>query len=258
MPNAGKSTLLARVSAARPKVADDPFTTLAPMLGVVRAGPGRTFVMADLPGLIEGAHLGKGRGTEFLRHVERTQVLVHVLDLAAPDRDPIHDFRTLSEELRLHDERLTGLPQVVAANKMDLPEARTRLPQVQAALQDPGRPVFPISALSGDGVERLTGHLADLLERAAPPEPPVEEEEELIVPDTTRPLEVARVGEGAYGVSGTEVERRVIMTDLANEEALARLHGQLERMGVIRRLRALGARPGDKVMVGEQEFDFVE
>jgi GTP-binding protein len=256
MPNAGKSTLLARVSAARPKIADYPFTTLAPVLGVVRAGEGRSFVMADLPGLIEGAHLGKGRGTRFLRHVERTQVLVHLLDLATPDRDPITDFRAISEELRLHDERLATLPQVVAANKIDLPQARERLPQVEAALAAQGVAVFPISAVTGEGVPALIYHVADLVDRA--PRPLPAEVDELIVPDKKVPLGVERLPEHAFRVRGSEIERLVAMTDLENEEAVTHLHRQLTRAGAIRLLRESGAQEGDKVLIDEHEFDFIE
>ena len=256
LPNVGKSTLLSRVSAARPKIADYPFTTLAPMLGVVRAGEERSFVMADLPGLIEGAHLGKGRGTRFLRHVERTQVLVHVLDLAATDRNPISDFRTITEELRLHDERLAALPQVVAANKIDLPEARAQLPAVEAAFAAQQTAVFPVSAVTGEGVPRLIGRLADLVERA--PRPAPVETEELIVPQTEAPLEVTRLSEHAFRVRGADVERLVLMTDFENEEALPHFQRQLVRLGVVRRLRELGAQEGDKVGIGEHEFDFTD
>jgi len=161
LPNVGKSTLISRISAARPKIADYPFTTLVPNLGVVDVGDGRSFVVADVPGLIEGAHAGAGLGHEFLRHVERTRVLVHVLDLAAPDRDPVGDFEIVQNELRLYSPDLAARPMVVAANKIDVPEARGRLGRVLETLGSRGIRVYAISAVTGEGVRELVSALAD-------------------------------------------------------------------------------------------------
>ena len=153
-PNAGKSTLLSRVSAARPKIADYPFTTLEPNLGVVDLGEGRSFVLVDIPGLIEGAHAGKGLGHEFLRHVERTRVLVHMLDVSGSEgRDPLDDFRVITSEIRLYSEELATHPVIVAANKMDLPGAEENLVRVQQALGSVM--VYPISAVTGRGIREL-------------------------------------------------------------------------------------------------------
>lgn len=163
-PNAGKSTLISRVSAARPRIAPYPFTTLTPNLGVVSLAPDKSFVLADIPGLIEGAHRGAGLGYRFLKHVERTKVLVHVLDGAAGGPDEvIQRFRAVSRELELYDPRLTGLPQVVAINKMDLAEARKNFPQVARNLE-PEFEVYPISAQTGEGLEPLVWRIYELVE----------------------------------------------------------------------------------------------
>ncbi len=164
MPNVGKSTLLARVSAARPKIADYPFTTTQPALGAVRVPDGRSFVLAEIPGLIEGAHLGAGLGHDFLRHIARTRVLIHILDLAA-ERDPLADLDAVNEELRLYDPALLQRPALVALNKIDLPHARARVAPVTAQLSGRGLRAWPISAASGEGVDDLLRAAADLLQR---------------------------------------------------------------------------------------------
>ena len=256
LPNVGKSSLIARVSAARPKIADYPFTTLVPNLGVVRIEEGESFVIADMPGLVEGAHRGAGRGHEFLRHVERTRVLIHVLDITAPDRDPIHDFHVINQELALYDAELATRPQLVALNKMDLLPEETKVEQVESALRSEGCRVFRISALSGEGVRRLVGEAAVLL-RGLPVPMPQEAPAAAIAPTRQR-LVVAQLGSGVFQVSGEDVERLVVMTDLDNDEAVRYLHRRLERMGVIRKLRQLGAKDGDKVKIGSVKLDFVE
>jgi GTP-binding protein len=155
-PNAGKSTLIARVSAARPKIADYPFTTLSPNLGVVRLSGDRTFVVADVPGLIEGAHAGHGLGHQFLRHIERTKVLIHLVDFSgASGRDPVQDFETINEELRLFDATVAAKPQIVAANKVDALDEPGRLRALQAHVARVGLPCFAISGVTGEGVDAL-------------------------------------------------------------------------------------------------------
>ncbi|MEW5762825.1 MAG: GTPase ObgE [Bacillota bacterium] len=162
-PNAGKSTLIARVSAARPKIADYPFTTLEPHLGVVRVGEGESFVLADIPGLIEGAHRGSGLGHRFLRHIERTRLLVHVLDTAGSGgRDPVQDFAVINRELAAYDPELAARPQIVAANKMDLPGAAANLERLREVLGERYE-IYPISALTGEGLPRLVHRIAALL-----------------------------------------------------------------------------------------------
>jgi GTP-binding protein len=257
-PNVGKSSLIARVSAAKPKIADYPFTTLVPNLGVVRIEEGVSFVLADMPGLIEGAHEGAGRGHAFLRHVERTRLLIHVLDVSAPDRDPEKDFAVLNRELVLYGQGLAERVQIVALNKIDLRPPREKTGRVMHTLRDQGYEVFPISAVSGEGVAELMGRAARLLEELGPAllESVGDGEEVAAMPSA--PLRVLRVGDGAFEVSGDEVERVTVMTDLDNEEAVRYLHRRLERMGVIRRLHELGARNGDHVRIGSVELDYVE
>ena len=258
LPNVGKSSLIARVSSARPKIADYPFTTLVPNLGVVRMEEGVSFVIADLPGLIEGAHRGAGRGHEFLRHVERTGLLIHMLDVTAPDRNPLEDLVTVNRELALYRQELAERAQLVALNKMDLRPPTEEVDRVEAQLREQGHEVFRISALTGEGVIQLMGRTAQLLAEAVKSvmeevRPQVE-----AAPRGGRPLRVAQVGEGRFAVSGESVERMIVMTDLDNENALRHLHRRLERLGVIRKLRALGAKDGDRVRIGQADLEFVD
>lgn len=259
-PNVGKSTLIARVSAARPKIADYPFTTLVPNLGVVRLNEETSFVMADIPGLIEGAHEGAGLGHQFLRHIERTRVLIHLLDVSGyTDRDPLRDFQVINRELELHNPRLAQLPQLVALNKIDSPLAKDLVERVRPPLEEQGYKVFPISALTGEGVEPLLWECARLLQQRE--EVPLPPEEEVVVRFTApseREWEVRREGPHLFVVKGAGVERMVSMTDLESEEALLRLHRRLERLGVLEALREAGIQEGDTVRIGDFEFDYIE
>jgi len=255
-PNAGKSTIISKVSAARPKIADYPFTTLEPHLGVVRVGEGESFVLADIPGLIEGAHRGAGLGHRFLRHVERTRVLIHVVDVSGREgRDPVADFEAINRELAAYDPRLAARPQLVAANKTDLPGARDNARRLAEAAG--GRyEVFEISALTGEGLDRLIYRTYRLLETI-----PVEPAPAPIVPDERETdvtlFLVAREG-NTYVVEGEGIERRVAMTDLDNPEAVQHLQELLVRIGVEDALRAEGIRPGDNVRIGRFEFEYSE
>ena len=257
-PNVGKSSLIARVSAARPKIASYPFTTLVPNLGVVRVEEGRSFVIADLPGLIEGAHRGAGRGHDFLRHVERTRLLIHMLDVAAPERDPLADFATLNRELQLYDESLSKKPQLVALNKIDLEPPEDRLAEIEGALRRDGCTTVRISAATGRGVGELLQKTAQVLEELTSSEEVEPARVEVPTSESKAPLEVSRIDDSRFLVRGDEVERAVLMTDLGNEEAVRHLHRRLLRMGVIRQLRQLGARGGDQVQIGSIELDFTE
>ena len=194
-PNAGKSTLISRVSRARPKIADYPFTTLVPNLGVVPYKDGMSFVMADIPGIIEGAAEGAGLGHQFLRHVERCRLLVHLVDLSAPgeDREPLRDLAVLDHELERYSPELAGKPQIIAANKIDLPEARQRLPAFQAAMAARGVPVFPISAATGEGLGPLLDAVAQVLSGGALP----------MLGRTERPRRRPRPGAGPASAEGT-------------------------------------------------------
>ncbi len=253
VPNAGKSTLLSVISNARPKIADYPFTTLEPNLGVVERDL-RTFVAADIPGLVEGAHLGVGLGHAFLRHVQRTRALVHVLDgLSA---DPIADFNQINAELALFDERLRDRPQIVVFNKMDLPEAQARWPEVQAALKRRGYAALPISAATQQGTEELVGRLFALLDSL-----PQEVHEEVAETPVYRleeevPFTVTRGEDGAFHVRGERIERAAAMTYWDYDEAILRFHRLLERLGVVDALIEAGVQKGDTVFIGEYELEW--
>jgi len=258
LPNVGKSSLIARVSAARPKIAAYPFTTLVPNLGVVRLEEGVSFVIADLPGLVEGAHRGAGRGHDFLRHLERTRLLIHILDVGDPEREPRQDFAVLNRELALYREHLAHRPQLVALNKVDLRPPPDKLAEIESFLEEQGYAVLRISALTGEGVAALMGRTAQLLSEI--PAAPAAETPAAPAPPraAAAPLRVEQADDGSYEVAGDAVERVAIMTDLDNEEAVRDLHRRLERMGVIRRLRKLGARDGDRVRIGSVELEYVE
>lgn len=259
-PNVGKSTLLAAMSAARPKIADYPFTTLEPNLGVVEVD-GDTFVLADIPGLIEGAAAGVGLGHEFLRHVERTRVLVHVLDGSGglEGRDPLRDFAAIEAELAAYDQELAAKPVVVAVNKLDLAEAQERLPALRRALEERGLAVYPVSAATGQGLRELARELQRRL-RALPAARPTE----VAAPgprrytlDTTldeRAFEVERLSSHHFRVTGIRIERLAAMTDFANEEAAERFQKVLDAAGIARRLAELGIQDGDVVHLGEFEL----
>ena len=245
-PNAGKSTLISRISAARPKIADYPFTTLQPNLGVVGSGDS-SFVVADIPGLVPGASEGKGLGHQFLRHIRRAAVLVYLVDLAAIDRDPTTDYEVLRGELESFDEDLVRRPFVVVASKIDA--GRDRLADIAQAFPD----VLPISAVTGEGIDELVRTLGRLVADTREAAPARSGYVRTIVrPDKT----TVEKEDGAWRVRGERVERSVAMTDLDNEEAVTRLQKQLISMGVERLLGELGARRGDEVRIGDTAFDF--
>ncbi|MFC4078370.1 GTPase ObgE [Salinithrix halophila] len=258
-PSVGKSTLLSVVTAAKPKIGAYHFTTIAPNLGVVEVGDGRSFVMADLPGLIEGAHEGVGLGHQFLRHVERTKVLVHVVDMAGSEgRDPYEDWKQINEELKQYRESLSKRPQIVAANKMDLPEAEVNLEIFRETVGEQV-PVYPISSATGQGVRELLFAVADQLDQM-----PVEtdpEMEEVAEPKVYRmeepevPFLVKKDNE-VFVVEGARVEKLVKMTNFNYDESVRRFAHILKEMGVDDALRARGAQEGDTVRIGTMEFDF--
>ncbi|MGI9861593.1 GTPase ObgE [Moorella naiadis] len=258
LPNAGKSTLLARISAARPKIAAYPFTTLAPNLGVVRLEDGKSFVVADIPGLIAGAHQGAGLGLKFLRHIERTRVLVHVLDITHPAKEVLANWQTVNDELAHYNPELAQRPQVVAANKMDLPGGEEKVALLQEQL-GPDYRIFPIAAATGEGINALLYHLAGLLDTLPPPAPvtALEEEAEKVTIVAPEELSIEREG-GAFVVRNPAIERRVAMTYLDNEEALRRLQAYLKEKGVDEALRRAGATAGATIRIGKYEFEYVE
>src|ERR671933_850419 len=261
-PNAGKSTLLAAISAARPKIANYPFTTLSPNLGVVEVG-NQTFVVADIPGLIEGAHAGVGLGHDFLRHIERTRVLIHVVDAAGVEgRDPLDDYHQINEELRLYRPELVDRPQVVALNKQDLPEAREQVPRLMRELGLRKDHIFPISAATGEGVGALLQEVAALLREhpnplAAQPRSVPELMTWPVPPRDPNAFTIAKEG-NAYRVRGERIEKLVSMLNFAQEESLDRLQRVLDRSGISQALRDAGVREGDPVRIEKAELVWSE
>ncbi|MCM3798986.1 GTPase ObgE [Caldibacillus thermoamylovorans] len=263
-PSVGKSTLLSIVSSARPKIAEYHFTTIVPNLGVVETEDGRSFVMADLPGLIEGAHQGAGLGLQFLRHIERTRVIVHVIDMGAVEgRDPYQDFLTINKELREYNLRLTERPMMIAANKMDMPGAEENLEKFKKQLQE-DIPIFPISAVTQSGIRELLFAIADTLENT--PEFPlhhVEEDETInrVVYKHEKPEQdfiITRDPDGVFVLSGEKIEKLFKMTDFTHDESVRRFSRQLRGMGVDDALRERGAKDGDIVRLLDFEFEFIE
>ena len=263
LPNAGKSTLLARVSAATPKIADYPFTTLEPQLGVV-AVDDRSFVMADLPGLIAGAAEGRGRGVDFLRHAERSRVLLHMVDCSggfAGETDPWEAILTINREIALYGAGLERLPMLVALNKIDQPSAHDYLPDLQRNLDSAGYRYFPISALTGEGLPALLFALDAILREQEELEAATRSTEppkRVIVPSERRAVEINLVDEGLWEITGTSIERLLAMSTLETEEGVARLQQLLERRGIFAALRARGVKEGDRVRIRGKEFDFTE
>ena len=257
-PNAGKSTLLARTSAATPKIASYPFTTLIPNLGVVRIDQEKNFVLADIPGLIEGAHKGAGLGHQFLRHIERTKILIHVIDLSASDgRDPIKDYEQLNNELGLYNAMLTDLPQLVALNKIDMPSSVENLERVTEYFGK--RKVFPISAVTGQGVDSLMQQAyrsLQYIESKARKEQESTISFDIDLPSEPRVrFELSKTEDG-FVITGDEPKRAVVMTDMDNEQALMLLFRKLKKMGVINALTRAGVKEGDTVTIGDFEFSF--
>jgi len=262
-PSVGKSTLLSVVSSARPKIASYHFTTIVPNLGVVETDDHRSFVMADLPGLIEGAHQGVGLGHQFLRHIERTRVIVHVIDMSGLEgRDPYEDYVTINEELKEYNLRLTERPQIVVANKMDIPESEENLKQFREKVGEEVQ-IFPISAVTRQGLRDLLFAVADLVETT--PEFPLHDEEE------DKPLrvvykyqkeeptfDVTRDSDGTFVISGFELERLFKMTNFDREDSVRRFARQMRGMGIDDALRERGAQNGDIVKILDYEFEFID
>jgi GTP-binding protein len=257
-PSAGKSSLIAALSAARPKIADYPFTTLVPNLGVVEAG-GTTFTVADVPGLIPGASEGKGLGLEFLRHVERCSVLVHVIDCATeePGRDPLTDLDVIEAELEAYKTSLSDRPRLVVLNKIDVPQARELADLVRPDLEARGLRVFELSAATREGLRPLSFALAETVaaDRASKP---VEESTRIVL----RPTAVDDLGftveksTDGFVVRGSKPERWIVQTDFSNEEAVGYLADRLARLGVEKALADAGATPGCEVTIGDVSFDW--
>ncbi|MBA3947842.1 MAG: GTPase ObgE [Herpetosiphonaceae bacterium] len=256
-PNAGKSTLLAQISAARPKIANYPFTTLVPNLGVVEVGD-QSFVVADIPGLIEGAHLGVGLGYDFLRHIERTRLLVHIVDAAGVDgRDPLDDYNQINEELHEYQPELAQRPQIVVLNKQDLGEAQAQLERLRRELHVPRNNLFAISAATGEGVHPLMARVAEALRDLPASEvalPPSNEIVRWRVPERDpNAFKIEMIGNG-FRVHGQKIEQLVSMLNFAQDESLDRLQRVLDKTGISDALRKAGIQEGDPVFIEKAEL----
>ena len=264
MPSVGKSSIIARVSAARPKIADYPFTTLVPNLGVARATSGQSFVVADVPGLIEGASEGRGLGHQFLRHIERTALIIHVVDVTGgyEGRDVEDDYRTINEELSAYAVELSTRPQIVVANKCDMPGTEDAVARLRAVAEADGRPFFAVSAATGAGLDELVSscaaEVARLRAEAAESGPAVDLSErwERERQRRDRQIKVRREERHAWRVSGTQVERMVVQTDWENDEAVAYLQHRFDRCGLDEALAKAGAVNGDEVRILEMSFTY--
>lgn len=265
-PSVGKSTLLSVVSAARPKIGAYHFTTLVPNLGMVKTEDGRSFVLADMPGLIEGASQGVGLGIEFLRHIERTRVLLHVIDMSGTEgRVPIDDYHTINQELEKYDLKLRERPQLVIANKMDMPESEDNLAEFKKELEAANEEVeiFEVSALTQTGLTNVMSRTADLLETT--PEFPLYEDESdkeervlyKFIPES-KEYTITREPDGTWVITGDKVEKLYQMTNFQFDESVMRFSRQLRGMGIDQALRDRGAENGDTVRIDDFEFDFVE
>jgi len=252
LPNAGKSSLLAALTRARPKIADYPFTTLTPNLGVARLDE-RELVIADIPGLIEGASSGAGLGEEFLRHIERTRLVVHVVDASL--EDPLAAIATIDTELAAYGHGLAERPELVALNKIDLAEARDHVPQIVEQLASRGREALAVSAATGEGVERLAKRLFTLVPPRPKAEPAAAPERRIVFAGSPRDVRVEKEGQ-AYRVVGDRIERLATGIDWDSGEASAYFHQMLQRNGVEKRLRALGVKEGDTVKIGKLELEW--
>lgn len=269
-PSVGKSTLLSVISSARPKIGAYHFTTLVPNLGMVTTSDGRSYAVADLPGLIEGASQGVGLGTQFLRHIERTRVILHVIDMSGIEgRDPYEDYLAINKELASHNLRLMERPQIIVANKMDMPDSEENLQKFKEQIAKEKTdeyaddlPIFPISSVTRKGIDALLNATADLLE--VTPEFPLYEdemEEDAVHYGFTADapeFEISREPDASWVLSGAKIEKLFQMTNFDHDETVMRFARQLRGLGVDEALRARGAKDGDIVRIGNFEFEFVE
>lgn len=258
LPNGGKSTLLRAVSNARPKVADYPFTTLVPCLGIVKPDGARAFCLADIPGLIEGAHSGAGLGTHFLKHVERTRLLLHVVDLTSPEHESaMAAFQAIMSELSEFNPSLAEKPMAVLANKMDLPEARSLLPDFQSNLEKIGIKVFPVSGATKQGLNEVLKYIAgELATMETPKTMPAEIPEKVF--RFLRSFEITQIGPTCWKVTGREIERLTAMTDFTSDDAVGIYKHKLKTMGFLKELSKLEAENDDTISIGDRDFEYGE
>ena len=259
LPSVGKSTFISKISASKPKIAAYHFTTLKPNLGVVKTKDNRTFVVADLPGLIEGASLGEGLGDKFLKHIERTRVIAHIIDMSGIEcRNPIDDYNIINKELREFDEKLMEKPQIVIANKMDIPSAKENLENFKKEL--PNVEIFEMSAINSEGIDKILIKLADMLDNIS--KVPLYEDEKieshvLYKFEREQPFTIHREG-NTWVILGNEVEKILRMTKFNTDEAANRFANKLRRLGIDDKLRELGAIDGDTIRILDFEFEYKE
>ncbi len=259
MPSVGKSTIISKISASKPKIAAYHFTTLVPNLGVVRVSKDKSFVVADMPGLIEGASLGEGLGDQFLKHIERTRVLAHVIDMGATEgRDPLRDFQIINQELQSFDPKMLEKPQIIIANKMDMESSFKNLEMFKKEVKD--IPIFEVSAFQGEGLKEVIQALSDLLDHTI--KKPLYEEEKfeshvLYQFKEEKPFTIVKEKD-IWVIRGEQVEKLLRMTRFTTEEAALRFASKLRKMGIDEELRLLGAQEGDTIRILDFEFDYQE
>lgn len=258
LPSVGKSTFISKISAAKPKIAAYHFTTLKPNLGVVRASKNRSFVVADLPGLIKGASLGEGLGDKFLKHIERTRVLAHIIDMSGIEgRNPVDDYETIMKELENFNKSLIQKPQIIIANKMDIPSSTKNLEEFKKKIN---LPIYEISAIESIGVNEVIDALADLLETI--PKMPLIDEDKfeshvLYKFKKEKPFTITNEN-GVWVIRGKEIERILLMTKFSTDESVMRFTNKLRRMGIDDELRNMGAKEGDTVKILDLKFEYEE
>ena len=258
-PSVGKSTFLSVVSSAKPEIADYPFTTIVPNLGVVNVEKGKSFVMADLPGLIEGDHLGKGLGLQFLRHIERCRVIVHIVDMGESGRDPVEEYKIIKQELESYGFGLSKRPYIIVASKMDEEGAEERLKAFEKKVKEK---VYPISALTDEGIKEVLYKIYDILQNT-PIFPLFDAKEEELehkfyeLPDEEKEFEIVRINAHTWQITGDKITKFYKMTNISTDEGMMILLTKLRKLKVDDALEALGAQDGDTVILDDFAFDFV-
>lgn len=256
LPSVGKSTFISKISAAKPKIAAYHFTTLSPNLGMVRVDENRSFVVADLPGLIEGASLGEGLGIKFLKHIERTRVIAHIIDMGgAEGRDPINDYKIIRKELESFNKSIIEKPEIIIANKMDMPSSLENLEKFKKEIN---KEIIPISAINNEGLKEVIFKLADMLDQI--PKVPLTNEDEteshiLYKFEREKPFEIVKEKD-AWLIKGKEVEKLFRMTKFNTDESVNRFANKLRKMGIDDKLSELGAEEGDTVKILDYEFEY--